>query len=124
MANILVIDDQEETCVLLARLFKSCGHSADWVSSGAAAMQHVRDHQFDFVLLDFMMPDLDGLDTLRKLRGVASTASIPIVIYTAISDSKFQEFARQCGATDVWVKGQCDFPQILERMKPMLGLVA
>jgi CheY-like chemotaxis protein len=116
MANILIIDDHRETSLALVRLFNSNGHTAHWVSSGAEAVRYVRTAKPDFVLLDFMMPDMDGLDTLRKLRGNPTTTDVPITIYTAVSDAKFHEFAIECGATDVWTKGELDFEQMLERL--------
>jgi CheY-like chemotaxis protein len=116
MANILIIDDHRETSLALVRLFNSSGHVAHWESSGTEALRYVRNAKPDFVLLDFMMPDMDGLDTLRKLRGTPTTAHVPITIYTAVSDGKFREFAIECGATDVWTKGQLDFNQMLKRL--------
>lgn len=121
MATVLVIDDHRETGVLLVHLFKRHGHTAEWAGSGAAALDYARHGKPDIALLDFMMPEMDGLDTLRKLRGLPSTASVPIVIYTAISDAKFQEFACACGANDVWTKGRFDFSEILKRVNALLS---
>src|SRR5947209_13767452 len=104
MANVLVVDDHRETCAMLVRMFNRQGHVAACVTDGRAALEYVRRATPDFIVLDFMMPEMDGLTVLKELRTAHTTAAVPVAIYTAVTDPQFETYARQRGATDVWVK--------------------
>jgi CheY-like chemotaxis protein len=67
------------------------------------------------VLLDIMMPGMDGFETLRRLRDLPAARQLPIVMLSALSDDEHRERARQLGATDYWVKGTFE-PALLGQM--------
>ena len=75
----------------------------------------------DMVILDQMMPGMEGTEVLRRLRADPTTASLPVVIYSALSDPKFQEHARRTGATEVWLKGGFDIGRLREMIERVLA---
>ena len=84
MTVVLAEDDPD--IQLVARLaLKRAGFTVTVVSNGQEALDTVRRHPPDVVLLDWMMPELDGLETCRRLKSDPQTASIPVVFLTAKS---------------------------------------
>src|SRR5207237_1924645 len=87
MARVLVVDDQADYCRPLVRLFQLAGHDARSVQAGEEAIIYLRAVDApDVVLLDIMMPGMDGLEVLRQVRLDPRTATVPIVMFTGVSD--------------------------------------
>ena len=107
VANLLIVDDTVETCDMLARLFVRCGYTAECAYTGADVVPRLQAGTFDLVLLDVMMPGMDGFSVLAAIRGhvVPAVATIPVAMYTAISDSAQQDRALAMGANEWIVKG-------------------
>src|SRR5215210_49646 len=105
--TILVVDDNLDTAKPLARMLTHFGHKGMYVTSGEEALAHFRVPEQplpDLVLLDAMMPGIDGMEVLRELRADPKTANLPIVMFSAVSDSSYRTHALNKGATDFWVK--------------------
>lgn len=84
--TILVADDNPTNVLLLARSLEKHGYRVMTADDGAAALEMARRHQPDLILMDVMMPELDGLEVCKTLKSDASTASIPIIFVTARTD--------------------------------------
>lgn len=117
MAVILIVDDQPETCRPLAMLLRRLGHQADCVSSGEAALQWFSQALPDLVILDVMMPGMDGLEVLRHVRSDPRTAGVAVAMYSAVSDPSFKRHAIAKGANDYWVKASLDFSELQHRVE-------
>ena len=116
MASVLVVDDHPDLCALLVRLIRLFGHDAACVLDGAAALARVRgDDPPDLVILDVMMPGMDGFAVLAAVRADAATRAVPVVMYTAVADPDSRERALAMGATDYVVKSLTDFG-VVERL--------
>ena len=74
MATVLIVDDNADVCRLLARLVKSCGHNADVATGGQEAIDYFTTKLPDMVILDVMMPRVDGLAVLNFIRSTPATA--------------------------------------------------
>src|SRR4051794_29363127 len=98
MSLVLVVDDQEETCRLTVRLIRLLGAAAESVRSGAEAVAFVTERRPDLVLLDICMPEMDGLETLLRLRSRVSNDQMPVVMLTALSDDGSRHAAAAAGA--------------------------
>jgi CheY-like chemotaxis protein len=119
MARVLVVDDQAEYCRPLVRLFQLAGHDARSVQAGEEAITYLRAvDAVDVVLLDIMMPGMDGLEVLRQVRLDPRTATVPVVMFTAVSDPVLERHALQKGANDYLVKGRFDFHELSDRLSP------
>ncbi len=85
-ANILVVDDVEENRGVLQRRLNREGHAVTCASSGPEALHVVKRHAFDMVLLDVMMPGMDGYETLQHLKESPDTHEIPVIMISALDD--------------------------------------
>src|ERR1700722_2248867 len=82
MARILVVDDEADERFLLRRAFERAGHEVSEADDGAAALAIARDSPPDLIVTDLMMPIMDGVELIRRLRSDPATAGIPIIAST------------------------------------------
>jgi CheY-like chemotaxis protein len=120
MATVLIVDDQRETGHLVARILKLLGHRGIHVPSGEDALNYVRDSMPDAVLLDYMMPGMDGLEVLRALRQDPRTEKLPVIMFSANSDPRVVENAMREGANDYWVKATLQINDMESRLSRFL----
>ena len=83
MATILVVDDERTIVETVVELLTWDGHTLVSASNGMRALEAIAKQMPDLVLLDFMMPLKDGIETLRVLRADPATASLPVILMTA-----------------------------------------
>jgi CheY-like chemotaxis protein len=121
MAHILIVDDNLDACQPLAKLLRYVGHDGVCVTSGEEALHYVRSHPVELILLDVMMPGMDGLEVLRILRSEDRFSKLPVIMFSAVADPQFREHALSKGADDYWVKASFDFSTIKERLQPFVG---
>ena len=120
MAHVLVVDDNLDTCELLARVLRRTGHSATCQSSAAAALASLRSQPTDLVILDVMMPGMTGLEVLAAIRADARLAAVKVLMFTALSDAKTQAEARRLGAVGYIIKG-VGWPVLLGEIQRLIG---
>lgn len=84
--TILVVDDSEENRDLLARQINHFGHSLDMAIDGEQALNKLRAQTYDLVLLDIMMPGLNGYDVLEKIKTDPALKAIPVIMISAVDD--------------------------------------
>ena len=115
-ATILVVEDQQDTGHLMTRVLSFLGHQAVHVESGAQALSYVRASCPDAVLLDYMMPDMDGLAVLRQLRSDPRTRDLPVIMFSAESDPRVVACAMRHGASEYWVKASVGLHEMGARL--------
>ena len=121
MGTILIVDDNLDAARPLAKLLKHGGHQSVVLNSGEAALNHLRDDGVpDLMLLDVMMPGMDGLEVLRHVRTNPRTAGLPVVLFSAVSDPQFREHALAKGANDYWVKASIDYDTLQKRVNALV----
>jgi CheY-like chemotaxis protein len=103
---VLIVDDHEATARLVAALLRSDGHRAVCAAGGAEALLYVEQDRPDVVVLDVMMPGMDGLEVLARLRRDARFASIPVLMYSALLEEETRARALAAGAQGYMIKGQ------------------
>ena len=118
--SILIVDDDPGTGRLLAVLLRHIGHKAALVTNGRTALEYLSRHRPDLVILDVMMPEIDGLEVLRRVREDPRTADLPVVMFSALNDPDFRETVRARGANDYWVKASIDFRNLEERIDALI----
>jgi CheY-like chemotaxis protein len=118
--TILIVDDSLDTALPMARMLSHFGHHGMYVTSGEAALDFVKKQVPDLMLLDVMMPGIDGMEVLRTLRADPRTAGLPVVLFSAISDPEYKAHALRKGATDYWVKASVDFDELRYRIERLL----
>lgn len=100
MASLLVVDDDPHVCEVLRRLLARCGHAVLCAGGGAEAFALLEQHSPDLMILDWMMPGMDGAAVLRRLRADAATARLPVMVYTASDEPAVEREALRLGALD------------------------
>ena len=97
--TVLIVDDTPDNITLLSMLLKD-KYNTKVATSGATALQIVASSKVDLILLDIMMPDVDGIETCRRLKADTASAGIPVVFLTAKSQQEDEALARSVGAVD------------------------
>lgn len=99
---ILVVDDESDVCEMLVSILYEEGYVTDIANNGKDAVKRVKDGGVDFVLLDIMMPEMGGIETLRQIKAVRH--DIPVVMITAYATLKTAQEAMRLGACDYITK--------------------
>ncbi|MER2494440.1 response regulator transcription factor [Catenovulum sediminis] len=115
-ANILIIDDDLDLAELLGEYLTSEGFSCDHAENGLIGLDKVKQHPYDLVLLDVMMPQLDGFETLKKLR---QFSKMPVLMLTARGDDYDRILGLELGADDYLPK-PFNHRELLARIKAIL----
>ncbi len=121
MSRILVVDDNADLCLALMRLLRKLGHEVESAYDGEAALAAVWSRPPDLVILDVMMPKLDGLDVLARIKDSAAFAAVPVVMFSARQDPEVKRLALARGAADFWLKAAFDFNELGERTAALVG---
>jgi DNA-binding response OmpR family regulator len=96
--SILIVDDEEDVLTLLQLVFETNGFSARTASSGKAALSSAYHDPPDAIVLDVMMPEMDGWQVLRALKGDERTRVIPVVMLSARAERRDKMIGLQEGA--------------------------
>jgi CheY-like chemotaxis protein len=116
MKTVLVVDDHVDTNTLLCKLIRKLGYSTLSDYSGEGALATLGIEQPDLLILDSMMPGMNGLEVLRLLRSNPQTTTLPVILYSAVADPLFQQHALDKGANEYWVKSGFDLSQLQQRL--------
>jgi DNA-binding response OmpR family regulator len=103
-ADVLVVEDEPDIRHLIAHHLGREGFRCREVATGAEALRAVRTSIPDLIVLDLMLPEMDGLEVCRRLRGDVGTAAIPIIMLTAKSDEIDRVVGLELGADDYVAK--------------------
>ena len=115
--RILVVEDDARLARFLERVLVEEGYSVDRCSSGADALAQVRGSAYDLVLLDWMIPDLDGIEVCRQIR--RGGATLPILMLTARDQVSERVLGLDAGADDYLVK-PFELEELLARIHALL----
>lgn len=102
--KILIVDDEPDIIEFINYNLKSKGYLTDSAANGVEAIRKARTFQPDLILLDMMMPEKDGLQTLRELRVMPDFEKTPVIFLTALRDEKSEITGLQTGADDYITK--------------------
>ncbi len=112
MARVLIVDDNPEMRMLLASTVQRAGHEVVEAADGDTVMHWVRDTDPQLILLDILMPNVDGWETLKILKADERTRHIPVVVVSALSRLDDIARAKRLGAVDYvfkpWHPGQLE----------------
>jgi two-component system response regulator MprA len=114
--RILVVEDDVRLAATLERVLVAEGHEVERVGDGLEALRRAREQPFDLVVLDIMLPSLDGVGVCRRLR---ATAQVPVLMLTALGGTSERVRGLDAGADDYLVKPFA-YEELLARVRALL----
>jgi CheY-like chemotaxis protein len=102
--RVLIVDDQADICQMLTQVLEPDGYETETAISGQRALAAVRDHVPDLILLDVSMPGMDGYEVASLLKSDPKTASIPIIMVSALAGRGARVIGLDSGAEDFLTK--------------------
>ena len=118
--KILLIDDSSVNNLLLQNIFEDEGYDVQTAFSGREGLEKIDIDKPDLVVLDIMMPRMDGFEVLKQIISNPGTKNIPVIMLTAKKDSSDEELARKIGAVDYMTK-PVDIENTLQRIRKFLN---
>jgi two-component system, cell cycle response regulator len=121
LGRILVVDDNRDNVEIIATRLRFRGYIIDEASDGAAALEQVRLNPPDLILLDVMLPDIDGYEIARRVKNDDNMPFIPIILVTARDTTQDKVAGLDAGADDYLTK-PINFPELEARVRSMLRI--
>ena len=118
---VLLVDDDEQNLKLLAALMVSLEYNVIKAANGLQALDMIATHDVGLVLLDVMMPEMDGFEVCRRLKSKEDTRMIPIVLVTALDDLESRIKGIECGADDFITKPP-NLAELRARTKSLINM--
>ncbi len=118
--RLLIVDDISDNRTVLTRRFQRRGFDVVEAECGLTAIELIDKESFDLVLLDVMMPGMDGIETLKRIRSQNSASALPVIMVTAKSESTNIVDALELGAND-YVTKPVDFAVALARVNTQIS---
>ena len=112
MNRILIIDDDKELCVLIKRSVLSEDIEADFCNTGKEGLRKLKEKEYQLVILDVMMPGMDGFETMKEIR---KENSLPILMFTSKNDNASKVCGLRAGADDYLTK-PFDMDELIARI--------
>lgn len=104
MRNILVIDDEADIVELISYNLKKEGFSVDYAYDGEAALKKIKGNKYDLIILDLMLPGIQGLELCKIIRSSPDTSNVPIIMLTAKGEELDKVLGLEMGADDYITK--------------------
>ncbi|QUH27579.1 response regulator [Vallitalea guaymasensis] len=114
--NVLIVDDETHILELLRYNLESNGYKVIQSETGEEALGKLRNNHVDIILLDLMLPGIDGLEVLRKIRGTEAYKEIPVIMLTAKNEEFDTVLGLEMGADD-YIGKPFGIHELLARMK-------
>jgi DNA-binding response OmpR family regulator len=121
--EIIVVDDDPDTLSVLVRYIRRDGLAVVEASSGAECLRLAKQHSPDVILLDLMMPEMDGFALCRALKADSATAEIPLIMLTARDDVEARAEGMELGVSDFIAKPVVR-RELAERIHAQLDMLA
>jgi len=122
MKKILYVEDDDGLAEVYLTRLDAEGFEVKRVPNGEDALATAIDFKPDLILLDAMMPQVNGFDVLDILRNTPATANIKVIMLTALSQDSDRQRAQSLGADDYLVKSQVVIADVIEKIKHHLGI--
>lgn len=120
-ATILVVDDESQNVSLMVEVLEYAGYSTLAAASGQEALEILARQRPDAMLLDLLMPGMDGFEVIRRMRANAATAGIPVMVVTAsYLDERAREFLKQ-NTQSLFQKGSFWIEDLLREVERVLA---
>lgn len=119
--KILLVEDDNALATVYVDRLEAEGFEVKRVENGEDALASAESFQPDLVLLDVMMPEINGFDVLDILRNTPRTANVKIIMLTALSQDSDKEKAMSLGVDDYLVKSQIVIADVIDRIRQVIA---
>jgi len=117
--KILIVEDERPIAKALELKLEHSGFEAEIASDGVEAIEKLKNGTYDFMILDLVMPRMDGFEVLSKLKELKN--KIPVLVATNLSQEEDLERAKKLGATEYFVKSDTPIAELVDRVKKKLS---
>jgi CheY-like chemotaxis protein len=118
--RILIIEDEPEHIMIVQARLKKDGYSVSGAENGEAGIEKAKSEKPDLILLDVLLPGIDGVEVCRRLKADPATESIPILVVTALGTKDLHDKCLAAGAADILLK-PWDAKELEEKIR---GIIA
>lgn len=118
--KVLIIDDESAILKMYAMPFEAAGYEVITALEGTTGLKFAQDQQPNVILLDIIMPRVNGLDVLRTLKEDAATKNIPVFLLTNLPEECSEAKCEELGAVGYLVKAQNEPSVVVEKVKEIL----
>ncbi|MFH2102273.1 MAG: response regulator [Chloroflexota bacterium] len=118
--KIMVVDDDKMLSKMLSTLLSNHGFHTIHASDGIQALEQLEKSVPALILLDVMMPEMDGFEVCEKIRSNPKTVSIPIIMLTALDSAEYKERGIELGVDDYMTK-PCNTTELIARINTLLN---
>ena len=112
MASVLLVDDEVEIARVLMAVLKHAGHQGHYAPSAREGLQFLATHETSLLILDIMMPEMNGIEMLRQIRRDPTLTALPVIMYTGADDPELRDRAEELGISAFVMKGRLDFSEL------------
>lgn len=119
--TVLIVEDEQSMLRALKNKLEHAGYVVHGANDGEEALVSIRSSRPDLVLLDLIMPKMDGISVLRQLKADEALRSVPVVILTNLSSGDKVAEAMQLGTFDFLVKANYSLDDVLKKVVDRLG---
>lgn len=116
-ARIVLIEDDETLVQTLAEVLRGAGYVVDVGKDGREGLDRVEEREPDLILLDIIMPKVDGFEVLQKLKHRGITERVPVIVFTNLGQEEDRNECMKLGARDYIVKASMDIDEVLNMVK-------
>lgn len=120
MSKILIIEDDPFLQGLESSKLAKDGYEITVASTGDEALEKINEAGINLILLDLVLPNFDGFQILEKIRNTEAIKTLPVIVFSNLSESKDVNKAQELGATDFMVKSNFTLDELEERIKMIL----
>lgn len=118
--TILLIEDDQMISTMYQTKFSMEGHAIETAADGAEGLEKAKQLKPDVVLLDIILPKLDGFSVLKELKADPTTKDIPVILLTNLGQDDDVKKGKDLGADDYFIKSNHTPAEIVEKVKALL----
>ncbi len=120
MAQVLLVEDELSLRELYEEVLKDAGYSVDHASDGEEAVVKINKGDWGVLILDIMLPRLDGLEILKKIKATPSLREKPIIVYSNLDNADIMQQCKDAGVSSYLVKSDIDPSTFIDEVQKYL----
>lgn len=121
MAKVLIIEDEQFIREIYKRQIEKAGYSVDGYGNGKEGLLALQQNHYDLVLLDIMLPDLNGLEILKEAKQNSATKDVPIILLTNLGQDEIIKEGFKLGAQSYLIKASYTPDQVVQEVQNILN---